>query len=224
MTRHELNEVFARTSFLDGANATYLAELYARYETDPASLDPEWRSFFASLGDDATAVLADAAGPSWAPQAPARPASAKAGALTQQQAIDAARDTLGARMLIRAYRTRGHLIAQLDPLRLNPRGDHPELNPATYGFTPADYARPIYIGGALGFVDAVVAKVDIGPAGEDRVAVPDALAVSQEYKSRHWQSPSELHALVYGAQRGRASPSTMPALIGLGRHLPVIRD
>jgi 2-oxoglutarate dehydrogenase E1 component len=159
MTRHELNEVFARTSFLDGANATYLAELYARYETDPASLDPEWRSFFASLGDDATAVLADAAGPSWAPQAPARPASAKAGALTQQQAIDAARDTLGARMLIRAYRTRGHLIAQLDPLRLNPRGDHPELNPATYGFTPADYARPIYIGGALGFEFASLRQV-----------------------------------------------------------------
>ena len=159
MTRHELNEVFARTSFLDGANATYLAALYARYETDPGSLDPEWQSFFASLGDDASAVLADAAGPSWAPQAPAQPAAAPAGALTQQQAIDAARDTLGARMLIRAYRTRGHLIAQLDPLRLNPRGDHPELNPATYGFTPADYARSIYIGGAFGFEFADLRQV-----------------------------------------------------------------
>ena len=159
MTRHELNEVFARTSFLDGANATYLAALYARYETDPGSLDPEWQSFFASLGDDASAVLADAAGPSWAPQAPAQPAAGPAGALTQQQAIDAARDTLGARMLIRAYRTRGHLIAQLDPLRLNPRGDHPELNPATYGFTPADYARSIYIGGAFGFEFADLRQV-----------------------------------------------------------------
>ena len=65
MTRHELNDVFARTSFLDGANATYLAELYALYEQDPTSLDPEWQSFFASLGDDAADVLADARGPSW---------------------------------------------------------------------------------------------------------------------------------------------------------------
>ena len=65
MTRHELNDVFAHTSFLDGANATYLAELYARYETDPSSLDPEWQGFFASLGDDAADVFADARGPSW---------------------------------------------------------------------------------------------------------------------------------------------------------------
>ncbi len=160
MTRHELNEVFARTSFLDGANAAYLAELYALYEADPSSLGPEWQSFFASLGDDAAAVLADAKGPSWGIGRTTLPITAPpSGALTQQQALDAARDTLGARMLIRAYRTRGHLIAQLDPLRLIDRGEHPELNPATYGFTKADYTRPIYIGGALGFEFANLRQV-----------------------------------------------------------------
>jgi 2-oxoglutarate dehydrogenase E1 component len=160
MTRHELNEVFARTSFLDGANAAYLAELYALYEADPSSLGPEWQSFFASLGDDAAAVLADAQGPSWGIGRTTLPMTAPpSGALTQQQALDAARDTLGARMLIRAYRTRGHLIAQLDPLRLIDRGEHPELNPATYGFTKADYTRPIYIGGALGFEFANLRQV-----------------------------------------------------------------
>jgi 2-oxoglutarate dehydrogenase E1 component len=159
MARHELNEVFAHTSFLDGANATYLAALYARYEAAPSSLDPEWRSFFASLGDDAAAVLADAAGPSWGLHEPTPARTPPTGALTQQQATDAARDTLGARILIRAYRTRGHLIADLDPLRLTDRGEHPELNPATYGFTTADYARPIYIGGALGFEFADLRQV-----------------------------------------------------------------
>ena len=53
-------------------------------------------------------------------------------------------------MLIRAYRTRGHLAAKLDPLELVTRREHPELKPKTYGFTKADYDRPIYLGGALG--------------------------------------------------------------------------
>ena len=110
MTRHELNDVFLRTSFLQGANATYLAELYARYEEDPNSLDPEWRAFFASLDDNRADVIAGARGPSWAPSngtalAPAAPR----GSLSEREALAAAQDTLGARMLIRAYRTRGHL-------------------------------------------------------------------------------------------------------------------
>jgi 2-oxoglutarate dehydrogenase E1 component len=181
MTRHELNEVFAYTSFLDGANASYLAELYALYETDPASLAPEWQSFFASLGDDAMDVIADANGPSWSAGKATQPITKSlTGALTQQQALDAARDTLGARMLIRAYRTRGHLIAELDPLQLTSRGDHPELNPKTYGFTPADYSRPIYIGGALGFEFATLRQVlDVlkqtyaGPIGYEYMHISD---------------------------------------------------
>ena len=160
MTRHELNEVFAHTSFLDGANATYLSELYALYEADPSSLAPEWQNFFASLGDSEADVLANAEGPSWGTSgAILRTVTAPSGALTQQQALDAARDTLGARLLIRAYRTRGHLIAELDPLRLTARREHPELNPKTYGFTPADYGRPIFIGGALGFEFATLRQV-----------------------------------------------------------------
>ncbi|WP_108682590.1 2-oxoglutarate dehydrogenase E1 component [Methyloceanibacter sp. wino2] len=169
MTRYEASEVFAQTSFLDGANATYLAELYALYEADPSSVSEDWQHFFANLGDDAKNVIADAEGPSWGAwnRAPSWKNGAQStamavapdGALTQAEALDAARDTLGARMLIRAYRTRGHLIAKLDPLRLIERGAHPELNPETYGFTPADYSRPIYIGGALGFEFADLAQV-----------------------------------------------------------------
>jgi 2-oxoglutarate dehydrogenase E1 component len=190
MTRYEANDVFAQTSFLDGANATYLAELYARYEADPASVSEDWRHFFVNLGDDAKNVIADAEGPSWGAwnRAPSwksgPPAAATAvaptGALTQAEALDAARDTLGARMLIRAYRTRGHLIAKLDPLRLIERGAHPELNPETYGFTPADYSRQIYIGGALGFefanlsqVLAVLEKTYAGTIGFEYMHISD---------------------------------------------------
>jgi len=190
MTRYEGNEVFAHTSFLDGANATYLAELYALYNADPSSVSEDWRGFFATLGDDAKNVIANAEGPSWGAwnRVPSWKAGAAAlpvafappGALTQAEALDAARDTLGARMLIRAYRTRGHLIAQLDPLRLTSHGAHPELDPRTYGFTPADYSRPIYIGGALGFefadlaqVLAVLDKTYAGPIGFEYMHISD---------------------------------------------------
>ena len=37
-------------------------------------------------------------------------------------------------MLIRAYRIRGHLIANLDPLSIQKRRT-PELKPESYGFT-----------------------------------------------------------------------------------------
>jgi 2-oxoglutarate dehydrogenase E1 component len=159
MTRHEMNEVFARTSFLDGANATYLAELYVLFEQDPSSLDPEWQSFYASLGDDAADVFADARGPSWGTKDTLPALVSPSGSLTKQQAIDAARDTLGVRLLIRAYRTRGHLIAKLDPLELSTRREHPELRPASYGFTKVDYDRPIYIGGVFGLEFATLRQV-----------------------------------------------------------------
>ena len=151
MTRHELNDVFLRTSFLQGANATYLAELHARYEQDPGSLDAEWRAFFAGLDDNRDDVIAEARGPSWAPSngKALAPAAAR-GTLSEREALAAAQDTLGARQLIRAYRTRGHLAAKLDPLELVTRREHPELKPKTYGFTKADYDRPIYLGGSLG--------------------------------------------------------------------------
>ena len=160
MTRHELNEVFLRTSFLQGANATYLAELHARYEENPASLDPEWQAFFASLGDNKDDILAEARGPSWAPsRGGADLAAPPPGSLTEQQALAAARDTLAARMLIRNYRTRGHLAAKLDPLDLVTRREHPELKPKTYGFTKADYDRPIYIGGVFGLEFATLREI-----------------------------------------------------------------
>ncbi|MGQ2958666.1 2-oxoglutarate dehydrogenase E1 subunit family protein, partial [Agrobacterium sp.] len=52
MARQEANEQFQITSFLDGANAAYIEQLYARYEEDPSSVSPEWQSFFKALSDN----------------------------------------------------------------------------------------------------------------------------------------------------------------------------
>ena len=49
--------------------------------------------------------------------------------------------------LINMYRVRGHLIANLDPLEAEPPTMHPELDPASYGFTIWDLDRRFATGG-----------------------------------------------------------------------------
>ena len=79
-------------------------------------------------------------------------AAAKAGtALTEAELQRAAQDALHAMLMIRTYRVRGHLAANLDPLGLAPRPDREDLTPAYHGFKPEDLDRPIFLGGVLGF-------------------------------------------------------------------------
>jgi 2-oxoglutarate dehydrogenase E1 component len=66
MSRQDANAAFALSSFLQGTNATYIDEIYARFERDPASVDPEWQEFFKSLKDNPADVERNAEGPSWA--------------------------------------------------------------------------------------------------------------------------------------------------------------
>ena len=56
-----------QTSFLFGANAPFIEELYARYQSDPSRVDAEWRTFFEALAEDRNNVLAEVRGASWAP-------------------------------------------------------------------------------------------------------------------------------------------------------------
>jgi 2-oxoglutarate dehydrogenase complex, dehydrogenase (E1) component, and related enzymes len=72
---------------------------------------------------------------------------------------DAAKDSVRAIMLIRAYRIRGHLIANLDPLGLMKREEHSELKIETYGFTKNDLNKKIFIDGVLGLQEATLAEI-----------------------------------------------------------------
>ena len=71
----------------------------------------------------------------------------------------ATKDSIRALMLIRAYRIRGHLKANLDPLGLHAQSDHAELDPAGYGFGPHDYDRPIFIDNVLGLEYATLSEI-----------------------------------------------------------------
>src|ERR1700738_4095726 len=68
MPRQDANAAFALSSFLQGTNAPYIDDIYARYEKDPASVDPEWQEFFKSLKDAPADVRKNAEGPSWGRQ------------------------------------------------------------------------------------------------------------------------------------------------------------
>ena len=155
-------------SAFNGANAAFLGELYARWATDPASVDPSFADLFAAMNDDARAVLEDATGASWAPRptasatAPPRPPRSRARLAGQLRAAIIA--SLRALMLIRSYRVRGHLEAQLDPLGLQTPQPHAELDPATYGFTEADLDRPIFIDNVLGRETATLREIVADPA------------------------------------------------------------
>jgi 2-oxoglutarate dehydrogenase E1 component len=149
-------------SAFTGANAAFLSELYARWATDPGAVDPSFASLFAALDDQSRAVMEDATGASWAPRPTAfanNAAAAPPAATSPEQGRAAIIPSLRALMLIRSYRVRGHLEAQLDPLGLTVPKPHPELDPATYGFTDADLDRPIFIDNVLGRESATLREI-----------------------------------------------------------------
>ncbi len=185
MTRQDVNQALLQTSFLYGANSAYIEALQAKYEKDPMSVETGWRDFFAALGDDPASVTKTADGASWKkphwPQTPKgdlinaldgdwpaaekaladkiRARAAEAAPASDGEIQRATRDSVRAIMMIRAFRMRGHLHANLDPLGLEPQKDHEELHPATYGFVEADYDRKIFIDHVLGLEYATVREM-----------------------------------------------------------------
>ncbi|GLO75674.1 2-oxoglutarate dehydrogenase subunit E1 [Phaeobacter italicus] len=188
MTDQSPNELFHASSFMQGHNAEYLEQLYAQYANDPNAVDAAWAEFFRQMGDAELDVKAEAAGPSWAradwPPAPnddltaaltgewpapaeakgagkkiKEQAAAKGVEVTDDQVQRAVLDSIRALMLIRAYRIRGHLAANLDPLGMREDAQHPELDPRTYGFGESDMDRPIFIDNVLGLQVASMRQI-----------------------------------------------------------------
>lgn len=161
-------------TFLTGFNAEFIAHLYGEYLNNPEKVDASWRSFFKDLNDTEAGLLRELHGASWTPRehqkdkrgfdsfvsathsdpeaanVDAANSNSTGAALSSEDVRSATEDSIRALMLIRAYRARGHLIADLDPLELKEKEYHPELDPAHYGFAESDYDRPIFLNGVLG--------------------------------------------------------------------------
>jgi 2-oxoglutarate dehydrogenase E1 component len=166
---------------LEGVSPSFAEALYRRYRADPQSVEPDWRTYFQALE-------ATVSGPSWARSnwppsdtdaltagldptqmeivaKPPKPAPGKAVAEAKPAApaaadiAAAALDSIRASTLIRTYRVRGHLLADLDPLGLTHEACPQDLKPEYHGFTDADMDRPIYLDGTLGFERATVREI-----------------------------------------------------------------
>jgi 2-oxoglutarate dehydrogenase E1 component len=184
MNKTDLTTAFEGTSFLYGGNAQFIENLYAKYLENPATVDQHWRQFFAGLEDEADTAKRQLKGASWrrpnwplperselisaldgnwpAAEQPVPAARKPPGQLAGPSAEDvrkATMDSVRALMMIRAYRIRGHLAADLDPLKLKPPVNHPELDPASYGFAEADLDRPIFLDKVLGLETATVRQI-----------------------------------------------------------------
>ncbi len=155
---------FQKTGYLFGANSVFVEEMYARYLQNPASVDASWKEYFSSLGDTGEIFY-----PDWAPKThkiigaedaslakPIDKGMKPAASVVDARAIQ---DSISAQRLIHAYRVRGHLIANLDPLQQEAVKYHPELDPKNYGFSESDYHRPIELNGTLGKEKATVAEI-----------------------------------------------------------------
>ena len=81
------------------------------------------------------------------------------GAISTEELKRSLLDSIRALMVIRAYRIRGHLLADLDPLGMRDQAYHPELDPATFGFSEADMDRPIFIDNVLGLESATMREI-----------------------------------------------------------------
>ena len=183
----QANDQFSLTSFLYGGNADYIEQLHAAWQDDPQAVNPEWQDFFAALKDDAGDVKKNAKGASWSrPSWPLQAngelvsaldgnwglvekviekkvrdkAAANGATASESDVLQATRDSVRAVMMIRAFRMRGHLHADLDPLGIaKPLEDYNELSAEAYGFTEADYDRPIFIDFMLGLEYATIREM-----------------------------------------------------------------
>ena len=157
-------------SFLSGANATFIAELYAIYLKTPDTVDASWVSFFSDLDEDEAALMKSLEGGSWAPSdagvigvadtdtPPAKDRANGKGAAPSTLSAQA-EASIHALQLIRAYRARGHQVASLDPLSLQKPESHPELDYKTHGFTDTNLDKEIRLAGVLGLEKATLNEI-----------------------------------------------------------------
>lgn len=155
-------DLFEKTQYLFAGNELYIEELYKLYREDPQQVEAQWREFFQDLAGEIRQHK-----PSWGEShggiigvldPEEKREIAEKEKQIRQQDDTAILHSIRALQLIHAYRVRGHLKADIDPLGhlgTSPTS-HPELNPINHGFSRNDYPTEIYLGGTLGMQSATL--------------------------------------------------------------------
>jgi 2-oxoglutarate dehydrogenase E1 component len=132
------------SEFLTGANNAYLEEMYDAWKQDPASVHKSWDVYFrtgqsAHVPNSNSGVVThvDVVG-----------VGGVAAASTSVEPAD-----FRVLSLIRAYRSRGHEVAKLNPILPVPADKADLLNIENFGFTEAERSMPIENWQNLGVVE-----------------------------------------------------------------------
>jgi len=145
------NLKYEKTSFLSKSNSTFIEEMYVRFMQKDPNLPDGWKNYFETLDDDIQSIIQEIEGPTWNP----KKNKIEIKAITKNniedkknsQDIESSKsESIKAIALIRAYRIRGHLIANLDPLGMMERKYLHELHPEDHGFKKDDYNKKIFLG------------------------------------------------------------------------------
>lgn len=148
---HESNmEQMWQTAHLQGANLTYVEQLYEAYLLNPDNIPHEWRIYFDSLPSVNGVQSVE---PSYSEIETHFLELARQGNRACQivDTVDVAHEKkqMCVQRMIVSYRTRGHQHAELDPLNLLERGNIPDLNLAYHGLTDADLTTEFRLGTLL---------------------------------------------------------------------------
>jgi 2-oxoglutarate dehydrogenase E1 component len=134
-------------SYLFGANAPFIEELYERYLENPTAVEPAWRDYFDKLAQLPGAGNYTGPDVAHAPVINSFALRAKDGTLHKPPSSAAANEKqVKVLQLINAYRFLGNRWANLDPLKRQERPAVAELDPSYYGFTEADLGQTFNCG------------------------------------------------------------------------------
>jgi len=148
------NTEYQKTSFLSKANSAFIEEMYIKFIENDPTLPESWKNYFEDLNEDIKEVEKEMKGPTWSPKKIKIKSKDSSTDISNQNLaknfnpkdIEKQKaDSIRAIALIRAYRIRGHLIANLDPLGLMERKYLHELHPADHGFKKEDYNKKIFL-------------------------------------------------------------------------------
>ena len=171
------NLEYEKTSFLNKSNSAFIERMYLKFVNKDADLPESWKDYFEGIGDELNVIAKEINGPSWGPKKNKIDIDElqkkidqkennlenkivdRSGKFNYQLLADSNKDSISAVSLIRAYRLRGHLLANLDPLGMRESDYLDELHPEFYGFKKENYDKKIFLNGVINRKDASIREI-----------------------------------------------------------------
>ncbi len=176
------NKIFETTSFLSKSNSSYIEQMYEKFCNNQNDVPDSWKQYFEGINENQDIIKKESVGASWSPKKlkssseidldiyekfiPENLSYSIEEKIKKEKPLNSnaetevsTKDSVRAIMMIRAYRIRGHLNADLDPLKLTQKQYAPELDPKTYGFTEKDFNKKIFLDEVLGLKYATLKEI-----------------------------------------------------------------